>query len=91
MSGQQHAPAALYPREKTRYPFYRGLGGPQGRFGQAENLVPTEIQSRTVQPVAQSVYPPKFLRTYPLLPARATFPAHHIHVDLIIRKKNCEH
>ena len=35
---------------KTRYPFYRRLGGPQGRSGQAENLVPTGIRSRTVQP-----------------------------------------
>ena len=34
---------------KTRYPFYRRLGGPQGRSGQAENLVPTGIRSRTVQ------------------------------------------
>jgi len=25
---------------KTRYPFYRRLGGPQGRSGRAENLVP---------------------------------------------------
>ena len=50
-SGQQHAPAALYPREKTRYTFYRRLGGPQGRSGRAENLVPTRIRSRTVQPV----------------------------------------
>ena len=33
VSGQQHAPAALYPRGKTRYPFYRRLGGPQGRSG----------------------------------------------------------
>ena len=37
--------------EKTRYPFYRRLGGPQGRSGWAENLVPTGIRSRTVQPV----------------------------------------
>jgi len=36
---------------KTRYPFYRKLGGPQGRFGRAENLVPTGIRSRTVQPL----------------------------------------
>ena len=36
---------------KTRYPFYRRLGGPQGRSGRAENLVPTGIRSRTVQPV----------------------------------------
>ena len=32
---------------KTRYPFYRRLGGP----GRAENLVPTGIRCRTVQPV----------------------------------------
>ena len=31
------------------YPFYRRLGGPQGRSGRAENLVPTGIRSRTVQ------------------------------------------
>ena len=36
---------------KTRYPFYRRLGGLQGRSGRAENLVPTGIRSRTVQPV----------------------------------------
>jgi hypothetical protein len=29
VSGQHHAPAALYPR----YPFYRRLGGPQSRSG----------------------------------------------------------
>jgi len=39
------------PLGKTRYPYYRRLGGPQGRSGQAENLVPTEIRSQTVQPV----------------------------------------
>ena len=41
---------------KTRYPFYRRLCGPQGRSGWAENLVPTGIRLRTVQPVAQSLY-----------------------------------
>jgi len=45
VSGQQHAPG------KTRYPFYRRLGGPQGRSGRAENIVPTGIKSRTVQPI----------------------------------------
>jgi len=39
------------PPGKTRYPFYRRLGGPQGRSGRAENLVPTGIRSRTFQPV----------------------------------------
>ena len=36
---------------KTRYPLYRRLGGPQGRSGRAENLVPTGIRSPTVQPL----------------------------------------
>ena len=44
------------PPGKTRYPFYRRLGGPQGRSGGAENLVPTGIRSRIIQPVAQSLY-----------------------------------
>jgi hypothetical protein len=49
-------PGRNLPPGKTQYPFYRRLGGPQGRSGQAENLVPTGIGSRTVQPVAQSLY-----------------------------------
>jgi len=36
---------------KTRYPFYRRQGGPQGRSGRAKILVATGIRSRTVQPV----------------------------------------
>ena len=40
----------LSPR-KTRSPFYRRLVGPQGRSGQAENLVFTGIRSLTFQPV----------------------------------------
>ena len=36
---------------KTRYPFHRRLGGPHGRSGRAENLVPTGIRYRTVQPI----------------------------------------
>jgi len=44
-------PGSTLPPEKTRYPFYRRLGGPQSRSGRAENLVPTGIRSRTVQPV----------------------------------------
>jgi len=45
----------LFPGE-TRCLFYRRLGGPEGWSGRAENLVPTGIRSRTVQPVAQSLY-----------------------------------
>jgi hypothetical protein len=34
VSGQHHAPAALYPQGKDfRYPLYRRLGGPQRRSG----------------------------------------------------------
>jgi len=36
---------------KNQFPLYRKLSGPQGRSGRAENLVPTGIRSRTVQPV----------------------------------------
>jgi len=41
-------PGRTLPPEKTRYPLYRRLSGPQGR---AENLILTGIRSRTVQPV----------------------------------------
>jgi len=44
-------PGGTLPPGKTRYPFYRRLGGPQGRSERAENLVHTGIRSRTVQPV----------------------------------------
>ena len=67
-------PGRTLPPEKTRYPFYRRLGGPQGRSGWAENLVPPGIRSRTVQPVAQSLY-------------RLSYPAHtniHTHVYIYI-------
>jgi len=40
-------PDRTLPPGKTRYTFYRRLGGPQGRSGRAENLVPTGIRSRT--------------------------------------------
>ena len=35
-------PGRTLPPGKTRYPFYRRLGRPQGRSGRTENLVPTE-------------------------------------------------
>ena len=44
-------PGRTLPPRKKRYPFYRRLGGPQGRSGRAENLVPTGIQPRTIQPI----------------------------------------
>ena len=36
-------PGRTLPPGKTRYPFHRRLGGPHGRSGRAENLVPTGI------------------------------------------------
>jgi len=44
-------PGRTLPPGKSRYPFCRRLGGPQGRSEQAENLVPTRTRSRTVHPV----------------------------------------
>jgi hypothetical protein len=49
-------PGSTLPPEKTQYPLCRTLGGPQDRSGRPENLVPTGIRSRTVQPVAQSLH-----------------------------------
>jgi len=43
-------PQSHFSPEKTRYPFYRRLGGPQGRSEGVENLVPTGVRSRTIQP-----------------------------------------
>jgi len=54
VGGQRHAPAAL-PQAKTRYPFYRRLGGPQGRSGRVRKIwppPPPEFDLRAVQPVA---------------------------------------
>ena len=44
-------PGRTLPPEKTRYPLYRRLSGPQGRSGRAENLAAPEFDPRTVQPV----------------------------------------
>ena len=59
-------PGRTLPPGKTRYLFYKRLGEPQGRSGLAENLVPTGIRSRSVLPVAASLY---------LL----SYPAHRMH------------
>jgi len=70
-------PGYTLPPGKTRYPFYRKVGRPQGRFGRAENLVPTGIRSRTVQPVAQSLYQ---------LSYRAHFCRYYCLLEIIISK-----
>ena len=54
VGGQRHAWAAL-PPGKSRYPFYRRLGGPQGRSGRVKKISPPPgFDPRTVQPVASS-------------------------------------
>ena len=65
--GVSPTPRPPLPPGKTRYRLYRRLGGPQGRSGRAENLVPTGIRSRTVQPVDQSLY-------------RLSYPAHMLYL-----------
>jgi len=49
------------PPGKTLYPFYRRLGEPQGRYGRAENLIPTGIRSRTDQPVVSGYTGSRFV------------------------------
>ena len=49
--GVSPTPRPPLPPGKTRYPFYRRMGGHQGRSGRVENLVPTGIRSQTFQSV----------------------------------------
>jgi len=51
---------------KTRYPFYRRLGGPQGRSGRAENLVRVSIPDRPArsQPLYRLSYPARLMKWY---------------------------
>jgi hypothetical protein len=52
VGGQRHIPAAL-PAGKTRYPFYRKLGRPQGRSGQVRKFSPSPgFDPQSIQPVA---------------------------------------
>ena len=44
-------PGRTLSPEEARYALHRRLGGPQGRSGRAENVVPTGIRSGTVQPL----------------------------------------
>ena len=50
--GSASRPGRTLPLEKTRYPLYRRLGGPQGQSGQVwEISPPLGFDPRTVQPV----------------------------------------
>ena len=51
--GSASRPGRSLPLGKTRYPLYRRLGGPQGRYGQVRKISPTPgFDPRNVQPVA---------------------------------------
>ena len=55
VASHPHAPAALPPGINL-YPFYRRLGGPQGRYGRgAENLAPAGVRTPD-RPSAVSSY-----------------------------------
>ena len=46
-------PGRFTPGKETRYPLYRRLGGPQGRFGRVRKISPSPgFNPQTVQPVA---------------------------------------
>ena len=49
--GVSSTPRPYFTPEKDQYPFYRRLGGSQGRSGKAENLAPLGFDPQTVQPV----------------------------------------
>jgi len=86
-------PGRTLPPGKSRYPFYRRLGGPQGWSGRAENLVPTGIRSRTVQLVVSHYTDWATWPTGPQVGALVTtwelFPISYIWVGLQMQK-NCE-
>jgi hypothetical protein len=69
-------PGRTLPPGKTRYPYYRRLGGPQGRFGRAENLVLTGIRSRTVQPIVSRYTDWATGPTFELLPTKYLWQSH---------------
>ena len=54
-------PAALYTRGKIRYPFHRGLGGPQGWSGRAPNGIRSPDRPARSQSVYRLSYPTHIL------------------------------
>ena len=53
--GSPSHPGRTLPPGKTRYAFYRRLGGPQGRSGQVRKISPQPgFDPRTVQPVVSN-------------------------------------
>jgi len=56
VSGQQHAPAALYPRERPGTHFTGGWVGTRAGLDGRKISSPPGFDPRAVQPVAQSLY-----------------------------------
>ena len=53
LGDDRHTRVRFIPGEETHYPLYRGLGGPQVRYGWVRKISPPpEFDSRTGQPVA---------------------------------------
>ena len=51
--GSASRPGRTLPPGKTLYPFYRRLGGPQGRSGLVQKIpLPPGFDPRTVQPIS---------------------------------------
>jgi hypothetical protein len=51
--GSASRPGRFLPPEKNRYPYYRRLGGPQGRSGRVRKISPPPgFDPRTVEPLA---------------------------------------
>jgi len=79
-------PSRTLPIGKTRYPFYRRLGGSQGRSVRAENLASTEIFKTNILLFRYTVYIPAHVTaTVSIVPAVRVFigqgtlslPPHH--------------
>ena len=67
-------PGRTLPPGKTRYPFYRRLGGPQGRSGRAEKSRPhRDTIPGPSSPVAQSLY-------------RQSYPAHDVGMYITVKR-----
>ena len=53
--GSASLPGRSLPPEKSRYPLYRRLGGPQGRSGQVRKISPPRgFDPRTVEAIGES-------------------------------------
>ena len=57
VSGQQHAPAVLYPRERSGTHCTGGCEGPKAGLVGRKNLAPKGFDSRTVQPGSSVAIP----------------------------------